>query len=87
MPEGDRRFYVIPTDSEREIICVGRIELAERFRTEFGEGTHIVDTMAAPYFPMFHRVETGAAARLPTDGLGKRGRTAQNWTKSENLSE
>lgn len=68
MPEGDRRFYVIPTDSEREIICVGRIELAERFRTEFGEGTHIVDTMAAPYFPMFHRVETGAAVYLEFGG-------------------
>ncbi len=68
MEDRDRRFYIIPPDNQREIICVGKIELAERFAVDFGEGTHIVDTLAAPYYPMVKRVEDGAPVYLEFGG-------------------
>lgn len=68
MENSDRRFYIIPPDEAREIICVGRIELAERFAVEFGEGSHIVDTLAAPYYPMVKRIEDGAPVYLEYGG-------------------
>ncbi|NQU71368.1 MAG: ankyrin repeat domain-containing protein [Rhodospirillales bacterium] len=68
MPDGDRRFYIIPPEAGREIICVGKIDLAERFAIEFGEGTHIVDTLAAPYFPMVKKIENGEPVYLEFGG-------------------
>lgn len=68
MENTDRRFYIIPADDDREIICVGKIELAERFAVEFGNGSHIVDTLAAPYYPMVKKVEDGVAVYLEYGG-------------------
>jgi hypothetical protein len=68
MGDKDRRFYIIPPDDERDIICVGMPDLAERFAVEFGEGAHIVDTLAAPYYPMVKRIETGAPVYLEFGG-------------------
>ena len=58
-----RRYYVIPP-SGGNIVSVDRPELATRFAVEFGNGTHIVDTMASPYYPMVQRVEDGAPVYL-----------------------
>jgi len=55
MSDSDRRFYFIPPDDPsgtRDIICVGLPDIAEHFAIELGEGAHIVDTLAAPYYPM-----------------------------------
>jgi hypothetical protein len=68
MENSDRRFYIIPAGSDHEIICVGRIELAERFAVEFGDGSHIVDTLAAPYYPMVKRIKDGAPVYLEFGG-------------------
>jgi ankyrin repeat protein len=71
MADRDRRFYIIPADSGTrapEIVCVGTIELAERFAVEFGDGAHIVDTLAAPYYPMVRRIEDGAPVYLEFGG-------------------
>lgn len=68
MSDGDRRFYIIPPESGRDIVCVGKIELAERFAVELGDGAHIIDTMAAPYFPMVKKVENGEPIYLEFGG-------------------
>lgn len=52
-----RRYYVVG----RDIAPVGydTLEVAIGVARQWGEGTHIVDTLATPYHPMVQRIEKG----------------------------
>ncbi len=71
MAEPENRYYVLPADDEN-ITCVGKPELAVRFAAEFGDGTHIVDTLGSPYYPMVQRIEDGEAVFLEYGGWDTR---------------
>lgn len=67
MPETGRRYYVIPPDGDN-IVCHDDHALAARFALEFGDGTHVIDTLPAQYIPMAERVEGGELTYLEYGG-------------------
>lgn len=52
------RFYVIPA-SGKPVVGFDLAEAAEKVALEYGEGTHVVDTLAKNYQPMLQVVTGG----------------------------
>lgn len=77
MDNPETRYYVLPSDDDN-ITCVGKPELAVRFAAGFGEGTHIVDTLASPYYPMVQRIEDGEPVYLEYGGWDTRSHPEAN---------
>ncbi len=71
------RYYVMPADGS---IAAGydRREVAELVALDYGEGAHIVDTMAMPYHPVAQRVENGRPVYLDIGGWDVRGSLDDN---------
>jgi hypothetical protein len=59
----EHRYYVIPPGGE-EAFGYDSAEAARAVGREYGEGAHIVDTAAMPYYPMVERIEDGQPVYL-----------------------
>ncbi|MGQ0662729.1 MAG: ankyrin repeat domain-containing protein [Pseudomonadota bacterium] len=57
MTAAPRRFYVIAPGGQP--VGYDTLAAAAMVARQYGEGTHIVDTMATPYHPMAQRIEGG----------------------------
>lgn len=62
-PSRTYRYYVRSRDG-RAIFGFDRLEAATAAALEYGEGAHLVDTMAQAYFPIVQEVQRTAAANL-----------------------
>lgn len=63
MASEDHRYYVIPPGGE-DAFGYDSAEAARVVALDFGEGAHVIDTAAMPYYPMAERIEGGAPVYL-----------------------
>ena len=63
MATEDHRYYVIPPAGEAAF-GYDSAEAARAVAQEYGEGAHVVDTAAMPYYPMVERIEKGEPVYL-----------------------
>ena len=63
MATQDHRYYVIPPGGE-DAFGYDSSEAAKGVAREYGDGAHVVDTAAMPYYPMVERIEAGEPVYL-----------------------
>lgn len=63
VPAPPRRYYVVPPSGPA--VGFDREEAAVAAAKAYGEGAHVVDTLATPYHPMASCIEQGEPVYLP----------------------
>jgi hypothetical protein len=72
MAETQHRYYVIPADGG-PTTGYDNHDVAVTVAREYGDGAHVVDTMAMPYHPMAERIENGDPVYCEYGGWDIRG--------------
>ncbi len=63
MATQEHRYYVIPPGGEAAF-GYDSAEAARAVARDYGEGAHVIDTAAMPYYPMAERIEGGEPVYL-----------------------
>ena len=72
MSQAQHQYYVIPADGG-PTVGYDNHDVAVTVARDYGDGAHIVDTMAMPYHPMAERIENGEPVYCEYGGWDIRG--------------